>query len=143
MELVNLSVIIVSSIIMMVWAIRKRTEITTMTIEYIFSKDTDDLTKQQEKLREHMMYRDDQKSLETLAEYFQGITLASLRKLQRFLLLMTLVASICVWLLLEQKIVDYAQAVYFFIGSMSQIVIVLFIFRNYNFYDHRVIFLAR
>jgi hypothetical protein len=41
MELVNISLITVSSIIMIVWALRKRTEILTMNIEFAF--DADDL----------------------------------------------------------------------------------------------------
>jgi hypothetical protein len=78
-----------------------------------------------------------------IADYFQEITLAALQRIHKFALILISCASIFVWLLMEEHIQDYAQAIFFFLGAYLQILIGMFIFKNYNFYDPRVIFLAR
>lgn len=142
MELVNICLIAVSSVIMIVWALRKRKEIITMNID--FSVDGDEMIDSEtKKLKEKMSYMRNNQDLYTIAEYFQEITLAGISRIHKFGLILILVASILVWLLMEETLHEFAQAIFFFLGAYLQILIAMIVFKNYNFYDPRVIFLAR
>lgn len=142
MELFNLTLILVSSFIMVIWALRKRLEIRTMKIS-IMEEDEGDLDENRKLKTQKMTYTDDKEKLQKLADYFQEITLESLRKINKFSFWVILLACFFVFYFLEEKMDEYAQAIFFFIGSYSQVLITSFIFRNYNFYDPRVIFLSR
>lgn len=142
MELFNLTLILVSSMIMIIWALRKRLEIKTMKISML--EDAEDEIDERRKLQKmKMTYTNDKESLQKLADYFQEITLESLRKIRRFVFWIIVLACFFVFYFLEERFDEYAQVVFFFIGAYSQIVITGWIFRNYNFYDPRVIFLSR
>ena len=88
-------------------------------------------------------YLQENQDLYIIGNYFHEITLSALSRIHKFALALILVASIFVWLLMEETIHDYAQSVFFFLGAYFQILIALLIFKNYNFFDPRVIFLAR
>ena len=117
-------------------------EIKTMKIEFLFSSN-ELVDEDAQEMKKKMTYIEDNKELIKLAEYFQEITLMTLNKVQNFVLLLALLASIFVFFALEEKLVEYGQAVFFFIGAFAQIWVGKIIFKNYNFYDPRMIFLAR
>jgi len=142
MEIVNLIIIILCSVIMITWALRKKIEIKSMKIEFMFGPE--ELTEEgTEDMKKKMTYIEDNQDLIKLADYFQEITLNTLRRVQCFVFVLAVLASIFVFFALEEKMVEFGQAIFFFCGAMAQILVGLIIFKNYNFYDPRVIFLAR
>jgi len=78
-----------------------------------------------------------------VAEIFQDVQNIVLFRLFWLLLFVLILCSVFVWYFLEQNIHEYAQACYFIVGAVSQIVISMIIIQNYNFYDPRMIVLAK
>jgi hypothetical protein len=127
---------------MIVWALRKRKEILTMNIDFAFDSD-DMMDPETKEMKSRLDYIKENQDLHTIADYFQEITLTGIQRIHKFGFMLILVASIFVWLLMEENIHEYAQAIFFFLGAYLQIIIAMIIFKNYNFYDPRVIYLAR
>lgn len=142
MELFNLLLISVSSLIMIIWALRKRLEIKTLEISLMEEND-EEIDEKRRLQTNKMTYSGDKEILEKLADYFQKITLESLSKISKFVFILLFLSCFFVFYFLEEKFEEYAQVIFFFIGGYSQMIIINFIFRNYNFYDPRVIFLSR
>lgn len=141
METFNLLVIIISIAITFIWACEKRHEIKTMSITFL--DDIDEEATDEDILKRQKQLIKDREELDYVTNLFQDVTMAVLRRLHCFSLVTILIMCFIIWYFFEEKKEDIAQPVYFFIGAYSQILIGMNIFKNYRFYDPRVIFLAR
>ena len=145
MELVNICVIIVCSITMIVWALRKRFEINTMSIS--FSDDmnlyTEGDTYELEAKKKQKIIMKDSAQLEYVSVMLQDITMTMISRIKKYLTIVLVILSIIVWYFFEENSHDIAQAIYFFLGAYSQLFICSKIFSNYRVYDPRIIFLSR
>ena len=142
MELINLIIIIVCSTITLTWALKKRNEINTMRISFIDERERLDEYEKEQLVRQQAIYKDAE-DLEYVSEMFQKVTMRILDRMNRFFLIVIVIACYFIWRFFEERAEDIAQPIYFFIGAYSQIVIGRVIFKNYRIYDPRIIFLAR
>jgi hypothetical protein len=139
MELLNILVIIVSSTVCIGWSIIKRIEISRLRIEL----DKEDPLLRDERGKDKWQIYDDEKQLNETAEILQNISMGIINRINLYCMIIFFIMSIVVWVFFEQKLSDYGQPIWFFIGGFGQISITTFMFRNYRFYDVRIIFMAR
>lgn len=139
MEWLNLFIIIVSNLICLVWAYRKRVEINSTNV--VISNDIG-LTEEEKRQQEDMIFRD-REDLEYVAHTCQEILKGILSKYHKFMLITILIATFFVWFFLEENYYTFSEPLVFFIGAYIQVLNVIFIFHNYKFYDPRVIYLNR
>ena len=142
MELVNFFVILISCLICLVWAMKKREEIRTMSIDCMDEIELENQEEHQEMLNQGDIHKDQQR-LEYVADLFQEVTLGILSRMNRFFLFTLIIACFLIYYFFEKDTWDIAQPIFFFIGGYSQIIIGKTIFKNYRIYDPRIIYLSR
>lgn len=137
MELVNLVIIIIMIAICIVWALRKRKEIETTTIDFNQSDNAFKSSENEKNLTA------DVDSLNYASKFFQDTVSGMMKKIHLISLICFAVVSVIVWLLLEEKFLDIGQGIFFFIGAYSQILIGFYIFNGNKLFDPKIIIFAR
>ena len=136
MEIVNLVIIFFSTTFCLVWALRKKREIESFSIEVI-----DENSPLQEQTQEELNKA--QEDLEYISDLFQKTIRQMMARVTQLSLLVFAVVSILVWLLLEEKISEFAQGAFFFLGSFMQILLGHVVFKNHKMFDPRLITFCR
>ena len=136
MEIVNITIIIFSTMICVIWALRKKREIETFRINVL--DENQPLGEQNESTM-----GSEQEDLDYISELFQKTIVEMMNKILRISLVVFLMMSVAVWLLLEEKVNEFAQAVYFFLGSFGQVALGHFVFQNHRMFDPRMITFCR
>ncbi len=125
-----------TSMVCIFWAIRKKKEIEGMIVNLEEENIPLNLSSKQKIIEE-------QEDLDYISKILHDTVLMMLKKIFKISLMFFCGISILVWIFLEEKITNFAQAIYFFIGSVGQIVVGLYIFKNHNMFDARAIMFAR
>lgn len=139
MEWLNFFIILISNGICIFWAVNKHNELKSTRI--VVSDDVG-LTEEERQVQEDKIFKD-KEDLEYVAQTCQKIITGILKQFHVFMLATILIATFFVWFFLEENYWTFSQPLLFFIGAYIQILNVLWIFRNYHFYDPRVIYLNR
>ncbi len=139
MEWLNLFIILLSNGICLFWAYRKHVEIKSTRI--VISDDVG-LTEEERQVQEDKIFRD-KEDLEYVAQTCQKVITGILKQFHMFMLATILIASLFVYLFLEENYYTFSEPILFFVGAYIQVLNVMWIFKNYQFYDPRVIYLNR
>lgn len=136
MEILNISIFILTTIVCFFWTIGKKREIESTHVSF------DKLDEpHSEKIKKDIMKDTD--DLEYVSEIFNKISLIILKKTTGASLSFLICLSIGVWLLLEETIYEYAQAFWFFFGAFGQMLIGVILFQSLKIYDPKTIFISR
>ena len=136
MEIINLLVILSTGLICIFWAIRKRKEIASIKVDF-----DDENTPLEQSSKRNIL--EEQEDLEYISKIFQKTIMTILKKILKTCTILFFCMSILIWIFLEEKITNFAQSIYFFIGAMGQIFVGFYIFKNHNIYDTKVVMFAR
>lgn len=136
MEIVNITIIILSTAICVIWALRKKREIESFKINIL------DENKPLEDQNQTLL-ASEQEDLDYISELFQKTVIEMMSKVLKISLIVFIIMSFFVWLLLEEKLSDFAQGIYFFLGSLSQVILGHFVFQNHRMFDPRIIAFCR
>jgi hypothetical protein len=136
MEIVNIVIIFFSTIVCVIWALRKKREIETFKINIL--DENQPLEDQNQ-----TMLASEKEDLDYISELFQKTVIEMMNKVLKISLVILIIMSIFVWLLLEEKLNEFAQGIYFFLGSFSQIILGQIVFQNHRMFDPRIITFCR
>lgn len=139
MEWLNFIIIILSNLICLIWAAKKRHEITTTRI---MINDDVGFTNEEHQQKYDQIFSD-KDELEYVANTCDKVIRAMMSKFHLYMLIMSIIASILVYLFLEENFTTFSEPLLFFFGSYIQVLNAMFIFNRYSFFDPRVIFMNR
>ena len=136
MEIVNITIIFLSIVICVIWALRKKREIESFKINIL------DENKPLEDQNQSIL-SSEQEDLDYISELFQKTVIQMMNKVLKISLISFFIMSFFVWLLLEEKLSDFAQSIYFFLGSFGQVLLGYLVFQNHKMFDPRIISFCR
>jgi len=139
MEWLNFFIIIISNAICLIWSFKKRFEINTTRVAI---SDEVGFTTEEQQHKYDEIFRD-KDDLIYVSETCEKIVMGILTRFHKYMLIIILIATLFVYLFLEENYYTFSMPLLFFLGAYIQVVNVLTIFKNYNFFDPRVIFLNR
>ena len=142
MEKLNLLIILFTTFITLLWARRKRKELSQLKLEQP-DKENNPLNPESEEAFLIKAIEKDQPNLKYVSRIFKEIQGVVIFRLFWLLFFISFILSICIWRFFEEKKSEYAQGIFFFSGSISQICIAMIVIQSHNFYDPRILFLAR
>ena len=132
-------IILISNGICLYWAFTKHMEIKSTRI--VISEDIG-LTEEEKEAQDDKIFKG-REDLEYVSETCQKIIIGILKQFHIYMLLTISIASVFVYLFLEENYYTFSEPILFFVGAYVQVLNVLWIFKNYKFYDPRVIYLNR
>jgi Na+/H+-translocating membrane pyrophosphatase len=136
MEIANICIILFSTIICVIWALRKKREIETFKISI-----HDENLPLNEQNKENVLREEE--DLEYISSLFQETIMEIMKKVLIISFIIFFIMSILVWLLLEEKLEQFLQGILFFFGGFSQILLGHFIFKKHKMFDPRIITFCR
>ena len=139
MEWLNFFIIVISNIICLVWSFKKRFEINSTRI--VINEDAGFSSEEQQQ-KYDALFRD-REDLQYVADTCNKVIHGILQRYHKYMLIIILVASLMVYVFLEENYTTFSEPLLFFIGAYVQVLNALFLFRHYNFFDARMIFLNR
>lgn len=139
MEWINFLVILIANLICIIWSLQKRHEINTTKVT--ISDDVGFTTEEKQQKYDEIFYGKD--DLVYVAATCQKVIDAMLARFHKYMLVVILIGTLLVYLFLEENYKTFSMPLLFFLGSYSQVLNIWLMFRNYGFFDPRIIFINR
>lgn len=136
MELLNLALIVLSALGCIAWAVRKRGELATLSVEV----EEDGALFDSEKRK---AMDDEQEDLEYVSQILHRSMLCVLQRLTRFSLLIFLGVAALIWFFFDESLWHVSQPFFFLAGAMGQLALGNLLFRSHNMFDPRMVMLSR
>lgn len=139
MEWLNFFIILVSNIVCLLWALSKRHEISTTRV--VISDEVGFTTEEQQQ-KYDSIFRD-KEDLDYVANTCELAVLAIIKKYMIYMAVTVLIGAFFVWFFLEEKWYTFSMPLLFIVGAYMQVINLYFVFKHYNFFDARVIYMNR
>lgn len=136
MEIINLIILIAAIATTGIWTKKKLKKLQEIKIEI-----SDENSPMDSASLLNMAEESDE--LAHLALVLQTTALAMMKQILQSCLVILLILAICIWIFLEESFSSFAQPIFFLLGSTSQLVIGLLIFKNYSLFDPKIVQMAR
>lgn len=138
MEILNQFIITAATIIILLWALRKKREMKSYNVSVEEHLNSGEISN---RVRKNLTK--DTEELDYVSEILYNISKILFKKIAIYSLIIVTIASILVMLGFEENIGEFAQAIWFFIGAYSQIIINYVLFYNHNLFDKKIIIISR
>ena len=117
MEWLNFFIILISNGICLVWAFKKRLEINSTRVTI---NDDAGFNEEEKKQQEENIFKD-KEDLEYVAQTCEKVISGILTRYHKYMLVSIGIATIFVWLFLEENYFTFSEPLLFFIGAYIQV----------------------